>query len=40
MLVNFVQGIEDSFALLDAFDYGSYPVVDKVLTRETFVITI
>ena len=35
-----MQGIEDGFALLEAFDYGPYPVVDKVLTRETFVITI
>ena len=26
-----VQGIEDGFALLEAFDYGPYPVVDKVL---------
>ena len=40
MLVNFAQGIEDGFALLEAFDYGPYPVVDKVLTRTTFVITI
>ena len=31
MLVNFAQGIEDGFALLEAFDYGPYPVVDKVL---------
>ena len=28
-----VQGIEDGFALLEAFDYGPYPVVDKVFTH-------
>ena len=38
MLVNFAQGIEDGFALLEAFDYGPYPVVDKVTTRGTFAI--
>ena len=28
-----VQGIEDGFALLEAFEYGPYPVVDKVSLR-------
>ena len=35
-----VQGIEDGFALLEAFDYGPYPVVDKVTTRTTFAVLI
>ena len=32
------QGIEDGFALLEAFDYGPYPVVDKVLQFKSIVI--
>ena len=36
-----MQGIEDGFALLEAFDYGPYPVVDKVLqSKGTFVTAI
>ena len=36
-----LQGIEDGFALLEAFDYGPYPVVDKVLqSKRTFVTAI
>ena len=36
-----MQGIEDGFALLEAFDYGPYPVVDKVLqSKRTFVTAI
>ena len=34
-----VQGIEDGFALLEAFDYGPYPVVDKVLLIIDSIIT-
>ena len=34
-----VQGIEDGFALLEAFDYGPYPVVDKVLLIIDCIIT-
>ena len=36
-----MQGIEDGFALLEAFEYGPYPVVDKVLqSKGTFVTVI
>jgi len=31
-----LQGIEDGFALLEAFDYGPYPVVDKSLGEDAF----
>ena len=29
-LMKGLQGIEDGFIIQDAFDYGPYPVVDKV----------